>query len=121
MKPVRWLCSCLLVGFLGVVLYGCAECNMCKKCPPCTKEKKVCVPEKKRVCKTDYVCEDRVVCRTEKVRRPRTVCRDEVTMKEKTICEPLPVVTPCPTKNGATCSHGKNGATCNICKPKACP
>jgi hypothetical protein len=117
MKPVvQWLGSFLVVGFVSVLLYGCSECNVCgKKCPPCTKEKKVCAPEKKRVCKTDYVCEDRVVCRTEKVRRPRTVCHDETVMKERTICEPLPVAAP------AACPHKKSGGPCSICQPKTCP
>jgi len=97
---LQWLSVAFLVGVVSYVGLGCEACGCKKKCPPCTQEKKVCVPEKKRVCKTDYVCEDRVVCHTEKVRKPRTICHDEVRMKETTICEPLPVVspTPCPPK-----------------------
>ncbi len=92
-SSLQWFCLVLILGLVSSFMIGC---EACRKCPPCTKEKKVCVPEKKRVCRTDYVCEDRVVCKTEKIRKPRTICHDEVKMKETTICEPLPVVTPAP-------------------------
>ena len=93
MKTALKLFSILLLGALVSSLVGCASCN---PCPKCTTAKKVCVPETKRVAKTDYVTEDKVVCRTEQVRKPRTTWHSETVMKEKTICEPLPVVTPTP-------------------------
>jgi hypothetical protein len=113
-------CLSMLVGVVSLILSGCSECP--PKCPECTQPKKVCVPVTNKVCKTDYVCEDRMVCKKETVRKPRTICQDVTTYKEKTICEPLPIVreecpAPCPpVKDTGTCPPAKD--TCNPCNGK---
>ncbi len=110
---IRMFCLSVLVVGLSWALSGCSE---CRTCPECTQPKKVCVPVTNKVCKTDYVCEDRMVCKKETVRKPRTICQDVTTYKEKTICEPLPVVQEppsCPPRDAGTCPPPCPPSTCS--------